>query len=168
MRRNIEIKARANDWNAQIKKAKVLTKRSERIIQEDTFFKCKHGHLKLRIEHVKHGYLIFYSRSNKVGPKFSGYEIYPVRDPLILRKALAAAFGEKGTIRKKRIVYHVGQTRIHFDEVKGLGRFIEIEVVLKPNQSQAQGRRIAGKLIKALGINKKDMISCSYVDMVVS
>jgi adenylate cyclase class IV len=58
-----------------------------------------------------------------------------------------------------------GQTRIHFDEVEGLGRFVELEVVLAAGQPEEEGRRIAESLMKELGISKSDLIDCAYVDM---
>ena len=38
-----------------------------------------------------------------------------------------------GSVRKRRLVYHVGQTRVHLDRVEGLGDFLELEVVLRPD-----------------------------------
>lgn len=34
----------------------------------------------------------------------------------------------KGIVKKKRLLYLVGQTRVHCDEVDGLGHFMELEV----------------------------------------
>lgn len=36
----------------------------------------------------------------------------------------------KGVVKKRRLLYLVGQTRVHCDEVDGLGRFMELEVCL--------------------------------------
>ena len=33
-----------------------------------------------------------------------------------------------GVVKKKRLLYLVGQTRVHCDEVEGLGCFMELEV----------------------------------------
>jgi hypothetical protein len=46
-----------------------------------------------------------------------------------LRAVLAAAQGERLVVEKTRHLFMVGQTRIHIDEVKGLGSFMELEVI---------------------------------------
>ncbi|MCI0565495.1 MAG: hypothetical protein MN733_44090, partial [Nitrososphaera sp.] len=62
-------------------------------------------------------------------------------------------------------VYLVGQTRVHIDEVENLGWFVELEVVLEPDQSTQEGLAIAHELINRLGINHQDFVDCSYVDL---
>lgn len=37
-------------------------------------------------------------------------------------------FTWSGVVKKKRLLYLVGQTRVHCDEVEGLGCFMELEV----------------------------------------
>lgn len=44
---------------------------------------------------------------------------------------LSESLGKKGDIIKKRTLYLVGQTRIHIDEVKELGNFMELEVIVR-------------------------------------
>ena len=68
-------------------------------------------------------------------------------------------------VRKKRTVYLAGRTRIHFDEVEGLGKFIELEVVLRDGEDAASGSAIAEDLMTKLGINKSDLIEQAYVDL---
>jgi hypothetical protein len=60
--------------------------------------------------------------------------------------------GVVGVVRKTRTLYLVGQTRVHLDEVEGLGPFLELEVVLAPGQSAADGERIARDLMGRLGV----------------
>lgn len=59
----------------------------------------------------------------------------------------------------------VGQTRIHLDDVVGLGKFMELEVVLKPGQTDAQGQAEAELLMAKLGIKETDLIDSAYMDM---
>ena len=178
---NIEIKAKAmpvslsrpmvkkttkaNDWNNQIKIARKLSNREEKLIQEDTFFVCPEGRLKLREQKAKEDYLIFYNRDNKSGPKHSEYFTYPTTDAKALKSLLSKSLGKTKIVKKKRLVFFVGQTRIHFDEVQKLGKFIEIEVCLKKNQTRLSGFDIAERIIKALNINKKDLVKSAYADL---
>lgn len=43
---------------------------------------------------------------------------------------LSASNGCIGTVKKTRKVYMIGQTRVHIDDVEGLGNFLELEVCI--------------------------------------
>lgn len=165
MATNIEIKARAADWAAQLKKGLELADRTERLAQADTFFNCSNGRLKLREQRGGEDYLVFYRRAGVRGPKASVYTLVPVPDAAKTRRSLSRLLGVTKKVFKKRLVCHAGRTRIHFDEVRGLGRFIELEVVLGPGESAAAGRREAAGLMKALGIKKADLMAGAYADL---
>jgi len=162
---NIEIKARARAWAAQVKAGRALADRTERLAQADTFFNCSNGRLKLREQRGGEDYLVFYRRAGVKGPKASVYTLVPVADAARTRRSLTRLLGATKKVFKKRLVCHAGRARIHFDEVRGLGRFIELEVVLRPGEKAAAGRREAAGLIKALGINKADLLAGAYADM---
>lgn len=162
---NLEIKARASDWAAQLKAGRALADRTEKLSQSDTFFNCANGRLKLRRQGRAGAFLIFYRRAGLKGPKTSSYTLLRVRRPREILRVLAAALGVKAEVVKKRLVCFSGRTRIHFDEVRGLGRFIELEVVLKPGEKSAAGRREAAALMKVLGIRKQDLLAGAYSDM---
>jgi adenylate cyclase class IV len=66
---------------------------------------------------------------------------------------------------KKRAISIVGQTRIHLDEVHGLGTFMELEVVLRPEQTEDEGRIIAEQLMRDLRIADSDLLDRAYMDM---
>ena len=59
----------------------------------------------------------------------------------------------------------IGQTRVHCDEVEGLGDFMELEVVLDDNQTTQEGQAIAEDLMTKLGIDKSKLISGAYMDL---
>lgn len=162
---NVEIKARAADWAAQLKSGLALADRTERLRQTDTFFNCANGRLKLREQGRAGAFLIFYRRAGLKGPKTSSYTLVPLAHPERSLKVLSAALGVKARIVKKRLVCFTGRTRVHFDEVRGLGRFIELEVLMREGEPAAAGRREAGRLMKALGIKKADLQAGAYADM---
>lgn len=163
---NIEIKARVCDLASLKQRAEDMSDSPPQVIpQEDTFFNTPHGRLKLRQLTPDWGQLVYYERDDTAGPKRSSYAIVETSDPFALKAALTAALGVRGVVRKTRTLYLVGQTRIHFDEVEGLGRFIELEVVLRPGQSDAEGQAIAEDLIKELGVAKSDLLEGAYMDL---
>jgi predicted adenylyl cyclase CyaB len=163
---NVEIKARARDWDAQLGRARALALTSEELVQEDVFFAAPRGRLKLRIlGQGKGSYLIYYVRPDRSGPKTSDYLTADAPDPKALRLLLAAALGEGKVVRKRRLVLMVGQTRVHFDEVEGLGRFLELEVCLREGQSAAEGQAVAHDLMRKIGISPEDLLEGAYADM---
>ena len=162
---NVEIKAGAGDWDRQITIARALADKTEELVQEDTFFNCPRGRLKLRELAGGESYLIFYLRSDLKGPKSSVYYPSAVKDPASMKALLGAAFGFGRTIKKKRLLFLSGATRIHFDDVEGLGRFIELEVCMKEGQSQAEGEAVAKVFMERLGIAEADLLETAYADM---
>ena len=76
------------------------------------------------------------------------------------------ALGVRGVVRKTRHLYLVGQTRVHLDEVDGLGQFVELEVVMSEGQPEAEGRAIAAGLMQDLGIGPDDLLEVAYMDMI--
>lgn len=162
----MEIKAKARSWNQQLAQAAKLSSSRELLSQEDVFFLVTRGRLKLRKFNNGEAQLIFYQRSNQKDPKLSGYEIVPVDNPSGMENLLDKSLGKQQVIRKDGTVFMCGQTRIHFDEVEDLGEFIELEVVMKPDQSEEEAKTIAQKIMEKLGIQSEDLIENSYADMV--
>jgi len=68
-------------------------------------------------------------------------------------------------VRKRRWLYLVGYTRIHLDVVEGLGRFLELEVMLQPGQSEEEGAAMASDLLLRLGIAEQDLLPGAYMDL---
>lgn len=133
--------------------------------QEDTFFACDEGRLKLRRFSDGSGELIFYQRPDSTGPAESRFSKTPVDEPITMLTVLGDALGIVGEVRKRRELYLVGQTRIHLDEVEDLGTFVELEVVLTDDQTAADGEATAHRLMADLGIGEDDLIDVAYVDL---
>jgi predicted adenylyl cyclase CyaB len=133
--------------------------------QRDTFFGWPTGRLKLREFDTGESELIFYNRADVTGTKQSHYEITPVADAASLKRLLRQAFGETAVVEKTRVLSLIGQTRVHLDDVNGLGTFLELEVVLRPDQSPEEGHAIAADLMSRLGIQESDLIATAYADM---
>ncbi len=164
--RNIEIKARVGDLAEVETRARIIaTEGPVDLAQDDTFFACAKGRLKLRQFSDGRGELIHYFRADDTGPKVSDYLISPTAAPDLLRQSLSRALGTIGRVRKRRRLYLVDRTRIHLDEVEGLGAFVELEVVLRDGETAEAGEVVARHVMGALGIDESQLVREAYVDM---
>jgi predicted adenylyl cyclase CyaB len=166
MARNIEIKAMVRDYDALRQLAEVLSDTPcTTIQQEDTFFNVSENRLKLRTLAQDRGQLIFYARSDQTGPKQSNYLLTMTHEPAKLQNVLASALGIRGVVRKTRELFLVGKTRIHLDQVEGLGAYMELEVVLGAHETAVDGTAVAADLMSQLGIQESDLIDVAYIDL---
>lgn len=166
MARNVEVKARIDGIEALLPRARALADGpAQRLLQDDTFFACTRGRLKLRDFGDGTGELIHYERRDADGPKLSDYVRAPTADPAALREALARAHGVIGRVRKTRWLLMCGATRIHLDDVDGLGAFVELEVVLREGQTEAEGAAIARELLARLDVEPSRLVAGAYLDL---
>jgi predicted adenylyl cyclase CyaB len=165
--RNVEIKARlAEPEEVRVRAAALADGPPELLEQEDTFFVCPAGRLKLRRFGDGAAELISYRREDTAGPRESRFCKAPVADADLLEAVLGPTLGVLGRVRKRRTVYLAGPTRIHLDEVERLGWFLELEVVLEDRQSTTDGERIARELMATLGITHAHLVDVAYVDLI--
>lgn len=169
MARNVEIKARLEN----VSDVRNLAERMAdvgpfEILQDDTFFACDQGRLKLRVIDDSQGELIFYRRDNRLGPKESFYLRTQISDPAATRELMTVAYGKTGRVRKQRTVFITGRTRIHLDIVESLGHYLELEVVLTDGESVEDGTLEANQVMLALGIQAAQLVEDAYVDLIVS
>jgi predicted adenylyl cyclase CyaB len=166
MARNVEVKARIDDIEKlKVKVAGIADKCPIEIFQDDTFFACPNGRIKLRTFSVDKAELIFYQRPNHSGPKESVYSIAPITSPDKTREVLSQGYGQTGRVRKHRTLFLIGRTRVHLDRVEGLGDFIELEVVLAEKEPTENGVLVANELLSKLGILSDHLIEGVYVDL---
>jgi len=169
MPRNIEIKARITSVAAMLPKVQAIANEGPfEIIQDDTFVACDNGRLKLRAFSKEQGELIYYRRSDRPGPKESFYVRSPTSAPDSLREALTLAYGEIGRVQKHRTLFLAGRTRIHLDNVSGLGHFLELEVVLEEHEPPEAGVHEANNLLLQLGVELSQLIEGAYVDLLAT
>jgi len=183
---NVEIKARVADLAVIRERALALgAVPTGSFDQEDVFFRSRAAwpnhaprppglkipptkRLKLRIFAPDRGELISYERPDSTGPKVSDYHIARTSKPAVTRAQLTEMFGELATVRKWRELLLIGQTRIHLDQVEGLGDFVELEVALWPGQSAEDGAAIAEVLLAGLGIAREQLMAEAYVDLLLA
>ncbi|MHA2758072.1 class IV adenylate cyclase [Aeromonas dhakensis] len=168
MPRNIEIKASIERIDDLLPKALAIADQGPvEIEQDDTFFRCDAGRLKLRTLSPSAGELIFYRRADQQGPKESFYLLTTTHEPDRLRETLSLACGQIGRVQKKRTLLLLGRTRIHLDRVQGLGHFLELEVVLEEDEPLEAGMQEANDLMAQLGVEPSRLIEGAYLDLLL-
>lgn len=169
MPRNTEIKARIDSVQALLPRVAAWASAGPtELQQDDTFFPCATGRLKLRAFADGSGVLIFYRRADAAGPKESFYQLAPVDAADALRETLGLAYGLAGRVRKHRTLFTIGRTRVHLDRVEGLGDFLELEVLLADGENLAQGEEEAQDIMDKLGVQPSALIACAYVDLLAN
>lgn len=165
---NIEIKAKsANSDKIRkiLKSKKVDFKGLDH--QIDTYFKVNSGRLKLRQGNIEN-YLIHYEREDQEGPKQSNVTLFKAPADATLKDILTKSLGVLVVADKQREIYFIENVKIHIDEVKELGSFIEIEAIDK-NGSIGKDKLLeqCEECMKLFGIKEEDLISCSYSDLLL-
>ena len=135
--------------------------------QKDTYFSIDQGRLKLRELSLDEGHLIFYRREDLAGPKRSDYEIAKTEDPEGLRTILSGIHGVWVEVEKTRQVWLWENVRIHLDDVKGIGPFVELEAVTEEKGIEESHQRVEA-LMRALEITSDQLVKGSYGDLVAA
>ena len=174
MARNIEIKIACDtdmtsDVIARLNRRGVDV--TEALLQTDTYFKVTNGRLKLRVIEGHGTELIQYLRADILGSRLSDYRRIPIASELA--SALLAALGESrgilATVRKTRQLAIWKSTRIHLDEVDGLGHFIELETMLATEDADpVDAQREFDEIVEWLGLARYPPIAGSYSDLVLT
>ena len=162
MPENLEIKVRVENLARLESVAKHLGPCIFNGIQRDTYFRISKGRLKLR-EADDSAELIFYTRPDTKGARWSCYITTRVNNPREVRLMLSELFGIKQVVKKRRKVFIYRNARIHLDRVEGLGTFLEIEVTKA--RSNGQARELLGSILEKMQITRKTLIGKSYSDL---
>ena len=169
MPRNVEMKARIADMEATRRcVASAADRGPELLAQTDTFFAVPSGRLKLREFSDRPAELIYYRRPDMPGPSESQWAKVTVPDAAALRELLATALGVRGQVVKRRTLFWVGRTRVHLDEVRDLGDFLELEVVLADGEAIGAGSEDAHRLLRLFGIPDDALVPEAYVDLLAA
>ena len=135
--------------------------------QIDTYFNVPKGRLKLREGNIEIS-LIYYERPDTADAKQSDVLLYEHPNSFILKEMLTKLHGVKVVVDKTRRIYFIGNVKFHFDTVKDLGTFVEVEA-----QSDAADADI--KLLQAqcnqyfqlFQLSLSDYIHVSYSDLLL-
>lgn len=136
--------------------------------QTDTYFNVPSGRLKLREGNIENA-LIHYHRNDFAGAKQSDVILYRHNPDALLQQILATALGIKIVVEKKRRIYFMGNVKFHFDEVTGLGKFVEVEAI-DTNGSIGIERlkQQCNHYASLFGIADEQFVSRSYSDLLLA
>jgi len=163
---NLEFKARlASLETAHQLAQEVSTRAPLREFQLDTYFHCSPGRLKLRQIDRCRGQLIWYQRADQAVARESHYQLTEITEVDAVCQLLSAALGVRSRVEKQRTVYWYENVRIHIDEVRALGTFIEFEAVISTPAQRGAAADQLEFLSDALQINATDVLTVSYGDM---
>lgn len=168
MSKNLEIKVEIENPAKIRKLAKEFCKGKKYEVlkqnQEDIYYKVKKGRLKLRIIDGINGNLIHYYRGNKERKRVSDYTISETDTPYALASILNSLYKKLVIVKKEREIFIIDNIRIHIDAVKGLGKFLEFEVIIK---TLSKAKKEMEKLIEHFGLEEKQFIKVSYSDLLL-
>ena len=162
---NIEIKTRIVDWVQLMTRLEELDaefrwKRNQR----DVFFDVPKGYLKLRHVEGEPAELIAYVREAGSHPRASDYDIARTHDGAMLEKALTRSLGIRGVVEKTRRLYVWRHTRIHLDDVVGLGKFLELEGVAR-DIDKHEARAEVDHVVAALDLDPAHYLDRPYLEL---
>ena len=110
------------------------------------------------------GKLIKYLRNEGTGQRWSDYQIISLGNN-DARGYLKNILEEEVVVEKKRHLYMYNNTRVHIDNVKELGAFLELETLVVDGKEDA-GKRF-DEIIALLSIERGNEIRKSYRDLIL-
>lgn len=171
-RRNLELKVRLtpDGMIAVRERVQALGVAVTRQDQVDRYFAVPEGRLKLRAiaydTEPARAELIAYRRPDEDGSRWSAYRLTPI-DPDVaddLAETLGHVLPVMVVVRKRRHIAIWRDTRIHLDDVDGLGPFVELETVIS-GQSDAMAEAEHRDVIDRLGLATWPIEPGSYSDI---
>lgn len=161
---NLELKVRLEDHSDILNRVKEINAelRGE-LNQTDVYYKYKNGLLKLRLENGNQT-LIKYLRNEGSGDRWSDYQLISM-EKNDAREYLKDILEEETVVEKRRFLYMYDNTRIHIDNVKGLGTFVELETLVLNGKTDAAER--FDRIVTLLDLNRKGEIRKSYRDLML-
>lgn len=163
--RNVESKLRWSDHEAVLARALEAGASDEGLlVQRDQFYGVSNGRLKLRTIAGVRGELIAYDREDAAAPRASDYGLYPTGAAALLDEVLGRVLERSGVLEKTRHLLIFRNTRIHLDDVVGLGRFVELETAIQ-DQSESDAVAEHDEVITVLGLGDAERIAVAYIDL---
>jgi adenylate cyclase, class 2 len=161
--RNIELKAIDPIPGRSLEICRELQASDEGVLwQRDTYYTVPNGRLKLREQRPGETHLIHYERADHRAQRESCYQIVNVKDAPAIHSVLWKALGVQCTVTKHRRLFRWRAVRIHLDEVKELGNFIELEAVAPQSSDLTAEHQLIAYLRERLDIDDGRLVAQGY------
>lgn len=167
--KNYEFKARISSLEPYESKLQILKPEFRGLDHQiDTYFHAASGRLKLREGNIENA-LIYYERENTADSKRSDVILYRHTPDKALKEILTLQLGIKAVVDKKRRIYFIDNVKFHFDEVAGLGTFLEVEAIdEKGIFSTEELRAQCLQYFDFFELKQEDLQDKSYNDMILA
>jgi len=166
----IEVKVKIKDIK-QIKSRlkKLGAKYLGTLKQIDTYFLIKQSdrfrsapRLRVRQDLIgKKARLEYHEPKDKLTTHEFELEINDAKTAETILKRLGLA--RETAIQKTRLEYKLGKMNIVLDDVKGLGKFIEVEII---NGKRSESKKRIFELLDKLGVDRKNVMDNGYLHMI--
>lgn len=136
--------------------------------QIETYFNTQIGRLKLREGNIENS-LIHYVREDVADAKQSDVLLSNHQPNKSLKEILTKSNGVKVIVDKIRKIYFIENVKFHFDVVKNLGTFVEVEAIDKDGSIGLEKLKEQCKFYASLfEIKQADYINVSYSDLLLN
>ena len=190
MPRNVEWKGRLPDLAAAVTRAADLGDPAHSFERQlDAYFRVPVGRLKLRrrwlaepgtaastpphawaelpFETALPPELIGYRRPDQGGARASDYVRVLLPADSAMAEALDLALGVEVEVEKIRLVFVHDAVRIHLDDVRECGRFLELEAIVSENCSDDEAHAKIQRLLEHFRLSKASPLPGSYRELVL-
>ena len=166
---NFEFKAKTNDLSfLENKFLELNPKFIGEDHQTDTYFNVVKGRLKLREGNIENS-LIYYERKNVAAARQSDVNLFKHTADPSLKDILIKVHGIKVVVNKIRKIYFIENVKFHFDTIKSLGSFVEVEAIDATRSIGIEKlKQQCRKYQTFFGFADADLISLSYSDMLLA
>jgi len=160
---NLELKIKIDSFDYLIEKLKSINAQQDSILlQRDIYYKIPAGLLKLRIENGTKTF-IFYNRDEISENRWSDFNLLKIEDDNA-EEFLSKLFVVEEVVEKERKLFWFNNTRIHLDEVKELGSFLELETIVLDGKEEAEKR--FDEIVRLLNLDVSKQIKKSYKNLI--
>ncbi len=125
----------------------------------ETWFTTERGYLVLRESDMRHEFAaIVNGKEHSVRHKPD--------NPRALKEVLLAGCGVPLIVEMRRETWHLAGIDAHFDDVEGLGSFVELEAINQDGtESEEELSKRCHAMLHLLGIPESDLIDGRYADL---